>query len=118
MKAYSRADRIAEEIRKTVGGHWDAEMAEHSPGMVTFTYVRLSKDLRHATIYYSFLSKEENNEAVADYIQAKSKQLRQVVGSQLRVRHVPELTFKYDPSIQEGVRIEQLLNEIKSDKRE
>ena len=118
MKSFSRADRVAEEIRKLIAGHWDAEMADRTPGMITFTQVRLSKDLRYATVYFSFLGEEDQRDKVIEFLGSRRKQIRLAVGKQLRVRHIPELTFKYDPSVQEGLRIEQLLNEIKRDKEE
>jgi len=116
VKSFSRADRVAEEIRKLVAGHWDAEKADRTPGMVTFTQVRLSKDLRYATVYFSFLGEENQRDKVIEFLGSRRKQIRQIIGKQLHIRHIPELTFKFDPSVQEGLRIEELLHEIKRDK--
>ena len=41
-----------------------------------------------------------------------------MIGSKLRLRNIPEFNFKFDPSIEEGIRIERLLNEIKRDGQE
>ena len=84
--------------------------------MVTFTQVRLTGDLRNATVYFSHLGETEELDGVIEYFQRENWQIRKLVGRQLRIRHIPELAFKFDPSIQEGLKIERLLNEIKSDK--
>ncbi len=118
MKQFKRADRVAEEIRRIASEVWDAEMAPRLPGMLTFTRVDLTADLRYAKIYYSYLGTPADRDRVADFLFHKNKVMRRLIGSNLRVRNIPEFVFKFDPSIEEGVRIEELLNEIKRDKQE
>jgi ribosome-binding factor A len=55
---------------------------------------------------------------VAAYFDRHRARIRSQVGRNLHVRYIPELVFTYDPSIEHGARIEQLLDEIKSEKRE
>lgn len=83
--------------------------------MITFTHVKLTDDLRYATAYYSCLGSDEQRQVTADYLEGEKKKIRQMVSRNLRLRFAPEFTFKFDHSIEEGIRIEQLLNEIKSD---
>lgn len=118
MKQFSRSDRVAEEMRRLLSQVWEEEYAESAPGMVTITHVRLSKDLRYATAYYSFLGSAEDREWNDNLLLRETKKLRHLLGRRIRLRHIPELTFKFDPSIEEGIRIERLLNEINSDKKE
>lgn len=91
-------------------------MTGHWKGLVTFTQVRLTGDLRNATVYYSHLGDADELPRITEYFQRENWQIRKLVGRGLRIRHIPELAFKFDPSIQEGLKIERLLNEIKSDK--
>jgi len=83
--------------------------------MLTFTHVKLTNDLQHAKIYYSFLGTQENRRLVEEYLAREKWRIRSRIGKQLRVRNIPEIEFKFDPSIEEGLRIEQLLNEINSE---
>ena len=53
---------------------------------------------------------------IAGYLESHSGRIRSQVGRQMHIRHIPELAFVFDPSVEEGIRIEQLLNEIKSDR--
>jgi ribosome-binding factor A len=84
--------------------------------MVTFTRVRLTDDLRYAKAYYSFLGSDEDRDKVEAFFAREAKRIRSQVGRGLHVRHIPELSFHFDPSVEEGIRIEQLLNEIKRDR--
>jgi ribosome-binding factor A len=115
MRQFKRSTRLAEQMLRDISELMRVELTDNLPGMVTFTRVRLSDDLRHANVYYSYLGPEGKREEAAAYLERERKRIRQLLGSRLRVRHVPELLFKYDPSIEEGIKIERLLNEIKSD---
>jgi ribosome-binding factor A len=114
MRQFKRANRLAEQILRDLSNLMENELAALGAGMVTFTHVKLSDDLRYATAYYSVLGKENDRQVIADYLENEKKHIRHNVGSNLRLRYIPEFTFKYDSSIEEGIRIEQLLNEIKS----
>jgi ribosome-binding factor A len=114
MRQFKRADRLAEQILRDLSNLMENELVGLGAGMATFTHVKLSDDLRHAKVYYSVLGKENDRQVIADYLEREKKHIRHILGGNLRLRHIPEFTFKYDPSIEEGIRIEQLLNEIKS----
>ncbi len=115
MKQYRRSTRLAEQMLRDISQLMEVELAESLAGMVTFTRVRVTEDLRYATVYYSVLGEEQDRRQAADYFEREHRRIRKRVGANLRIRHIPELRFKFDPSIEEGIRIEQLLNEIKDD---
>ncbi len=94
----------------------ERDLAEFAGGMVTFTRVKLTDDLRYAKVYYSFLGTPEDRARVDEYLARRKNKIRHDVGKNLRVRNIPELTFKFDPSVEEGLRIEQLLNEINDER--
>ncbi len=118
MKQFKRSTRIGEQILRDISILMQNELSDQIPGMVTFTHVRVSDDLQHATAYYSVLGKATDREAVAGYFAHERKHLQHLIGRNLRLRRVPELTFKFDTSIEEGIRIEQLLDEIKDNSKE
>jgi ribosome-binding factor A len=87
--------------------------------LVTFTGVDVSRDLAHATVYYSTLgatttaaSADEVEAGAASALRAAGSHLRGVVGRQMRIRQVPRLEFAVDPGIVAGQRIEEILREI------
>lgn len=117
LRQFKRSSRIAEQILREVSGFVDSELAHKMTCMITFTQVRVSTDLRYATIYYSYLGENQDSGAVEQFLDREKKRVRQYVGHRLNIRFIPELIFKFDPSVREGIRIEQLLNEIKDDSK-
>ncbi len=117
MKQFSRSDRLGGQILKDTSEYMDRVLAEKIEGMITFTYARLSKDLQYVTLYYSFLGNDEKRKSSQNFLDARKKEIRKHVGQFIRARHIPEFTFKFDPSIEEGQKIERLLNEIADERK-
>jgi ribosome-binding factor A len=115
VRQFKRSDRVSEQMLRDISVIFETELRDDSPGLITFTRVKLTSDLRIATVYYSTLGDDERRERVAEFLQRNTKKVRGLVGRGLRMRHIPELSFTFDPSIEEGIKIEKLLNEIKSD---
>jgi len=113
MRQFKRSQRLGMQIQRDISGLLERELAERVPGLVTFTHVKLSDDLRNARVYYSYLGDPEDRARVDKYLTSERRRIRSQVGQNLHVRHVPEINFKFDPSVEEGMRIEQLLDEIK-----
>jgi ribosome-binding factor A len=88
----------------------------HDPGIgfVTITRVQMTPDLQQARIFYTALGDAQARKNTARAIERAGPFLRRQVGSRLRLKRVPELTFLYDESIAGQDRIEQLLNEIRT----
>ncbi len=115
MRQFKRSQRLGQQMHRDISQLMERELSELTRGMLTFTRVKLSDDLRYATVYYSFLGTPEDQTKVEEYLVRHNGRIRSQVGKSMRVRNIPELTFKFDPSVEEGLRIEQLLNEIKSE---
>ncbi len=118
MAQFKRSSRIGEQVLRDISALLVTELNDDAPGMITFTHVRVTDDLRYATIYYSCLGQEKEQIEAADFLEREKKRIRHMVGKGLTMRHIPEFRFKFDPSIKEGIKIERLLNEIKDESRE
>ncbi|UCE23520.1 MAG: 30S ribosome-binding factor RbfA [Candidatus Zixiibacteriota bacterium] len=118
MRQFKRSSRVGEQVLRDISELVGTGLSDETPGMITFTRVRVTDDLRSATIYYSCLGAQEKQREVAGYLEREKKRIRHLVGKNLRLRHIPEFYFKFDPSVEEGIKIERLLNEIKSDTEE
>jgi ribosome-binding factor A len=118
MRQFKRSQRLGVQIQRDISLLLQTELAGQIPGMVTLTHVKLSDDLRYARCFYSYLGRQEDLALVDEFFLRESKHLRSLVGRNLRIRHIPELSFKYDPSVEHGARIEQLLEEINKDRRD
>lgn len=115
MRQFKRSQRLGPQILRDISQLMERELSEVSRGMLTFTRVKLSDDLRYATVYYSFLGEADDRKRVEEHLARNNGRIRSQIGKSLRVRIIPELTFKFDPSVEEGIRIEKLLDEIKSE---
>lgn len=112
--AYNRSERVAEEIRKEVATMLFGEIHDPRIGFVTITKVQVSKDLRHAKVYFSILGSDEEKEKTMEGLQSSSGYMRREIGKRLKLRYFPELTFKFDDSLEYASRIEKIIKEIKS----
>ena len=115
MSQGSRPDRVADQIRSELAMLLAREVHDPGIGFVTITRVQVSPDLQHARVYYTALGDEQGASRART---ARSHRaipfLRRQIGSRLRLKRVAELEFVYDQSIAGQDRIEQLLNEIRS----
>lgn len=80
---------------------------------VTVTHVRMTRDLQHARVYYTTLSDTATRQVTARALRRATPFLRGQLGRRIRVRHVPELIFVYDESIEREHRIAHILKELR-----
>ena len=114
MAQGSRPDRIADQIRRELGLLLSREVHDPGIGFVTITRVQVTHDLQLARVFYTALGDDATRTNSARAIERAARFLRQQLGSRLRLRRVPELTFLYDESIAGQDRIERLLDEIRA----
>lgn len=112
-----RSDRLAEEIKREMSQIFREEMKDPRMNMVSITRVEVSNDISHARIYVSVMGNEEDRAKVEKALQGARGYLRSEIGSRISLRRVPELTFKIDRSIEHGVHIASLLNQLKKEEK-
>jgi ribosome-binding factor A len=86
-------------------------------GFVTVTGVDTSPDLRQATVYVSVLGSEKKREATIAGLQSSHGVLQSRVNRELRLKRTPQLTFEYDPTVERGARLSQLIDELNADEQ-
>ena len=84
-------------------------------GLVTVTGVDTAPDLRHATVYVSVLGSPRKRQATLAGLTAAHGLLQGRLARELRMKRTPQLTFEYDPSVERGVRMTQLIDELAPD---
>jgi ribosome-binding factor A len=112
-----RMRRVNESVRQVlseaVGGLKDPRI-----GFVTITGVVTSPDLRHARVFVSVLGTETKQMQTLAALQAAHSVLQAQLARELRLKRTPQLAFEYDPSVERGVRISQLIDELAPDDSE
>ena len=113
-----RPDRIGEEIRKII-----SDMLLHGlkdprlDSMISITAVDVTSDYIYATVYFTVLgmgagtSEEALEDVIAGFESSKGF-IRKRVGSELRLKHTPELIFKVDHSLEYGRHIDEIIETL------
>lgn len=114
-----RSERLGEEIRKIVSDMLLRELKDPrlSSGMVSVSAVQVSPDGSYATVYITVLglgpegadSQKTQEDALAALHSAKGL-IKREIGRQVKLRHIPELTFKMDTSMEYGRHIEEIIH--------
>lgn len=118
MRQFKRSQRVGNQILRDVRKLLDQECAANLKALVTFTDVEVTDDLRYASIYYSVLGQENDKLETARYFGRIRKRVQSQIGRLLSIKQTPEIVFKFDPSIERGQRIEQILKDIAKDEDE
>jgi ribosome-binding factor A len=109
--ATPRMRRINEMLREVVGAAVATELSDPRIGFVTVTSVETSPDLRAAKVYVSVLGSEEEREATLEGLRSSHGVIQAKIAKETRMKRTPTLSFHYDSTIEEGVRISRLLEE-------
>ena len=112
MSQGSRPERVADQIRGELASLLAREVHDPGIGFVTLTRVQVSPDLQQARVFYTALGDDQARRKSARAIQRATPFLRRQIGSRLRLKRTPELSFIYDDSIAGQDRIEQILSEL------
>src|SRR5437764_217534 len=107
--------RRVDEAVKEVLSEGIGELKDPRIGFVTVTGVRTSPDLRHARVFVSVLGSERKREQTLAGLAAAHGVLQARVARELRLKRTPQLAFEYDPTVERGVRMTQLIDELAPD---
>ncbi|HET9094350.1 MAG TPA: 30S ribosome-binding factor RbfA [Solirubrobacteraceae bacterium] len=110
--AGARMRRVDEAMRAVLSDAIAKDLQDPRVGFVTVTGVKTSPDLRHARVFVSVLGGEEQRAASLEGLQAAHGFLQGRIAHSLRLKHTPALTFDYDPSVDHGMRITEILAEV------
>jgi ribosome-binding factor A len=110
---YQRAERVGDLLLELIAELLRREIRDPRVGAVTLTHAKVSKDLRHARIYFDVLGQENRNDVLAG-LKSATGFIRSKVAKQLNLRFVPAIEFSHDQSEDEAQRIDILLDQVKS----
>jgi ribosome-binding factor A len=109
-----RMRRVNEAVREVVS-QGVGELKDPRIGFVTVTGVETSPDLRHARVFVSVLGSDAKRAKTLDGLAAAHGVLQARVARELRMKRTPQLAFEYDPTVERGVRMTQLIDELAPD---
>ena len=106
--------RVNEAVREVVS-EAVGELKDPRIGFVTVTGVETSRDLRQATVFVSVLGSAAKRAKTLDGLAAAHGVLQARLARELRMKRTPQLAFEYDPTVERGVRMTQLIDELAPD---
>jgi ribosome-binding factor A len=109
-----RMRRVNESVRQVLAEALP-DLKDPRIGLVTITGVVTSADLRIATVYVSVLGNARKRRSTLAGLEAAHGLLQGHLARQLRMKRTPQLTFEYDLSVERGVRMTQLIDELAPD---
>jgi ribosome-binding factor A len=112
-----RMRRVNEALREVLS-EATADLKDPRIGFLTVTGVRASPDLRHATVYVSVLGSQRKRAETLAGLESSRAVLQSRVNRELHLKRTPQLTFEYDRTPEEGVRLSRLIDELSPDARD
>ena len=111
-KPFSRSERVSQQVLKTINDILTREMDLRKYGFITFSSVKMTADLKHATLYYSVLNPTKKIEIINQELNLLVPVFRKFLSASLNLRSTPTLKFFYDDSFEQFEKIDKLIKEI------
>jgi len=105
-RRYARTLRVNEVVHEVLADELE-RCSDPRLTMVTVTGVEVSPDLRHATVFYAALGRQDDATRAA--LRSAAPHLRARLGEEVRLKYLPKLHFREDPAIEQGQRVEEIL---------
>ena len=113
---FKRSERVAGQLRRDLAKLIQQELKDPEVGFVSLSDVEVTRDLSHAKVYITVFEPDKAQESLKALRRA-STFLRLRLAKELRLRHVPELHFIHDDSVEKGSHIDELIAKaLNSDK--
>ncbi len=109
-KSFNRTDRVSALLRRELGALVHEVVREHGLDSSSVSDVEVTRDMAHAKVFVTVLMPERATETVKA-LNALAPEIRHQLARAVRMRHVPELRFHYDSSVERGERIDRLLRD-------
>ena len=112
MQGVDRTRRVAELIRRALADIIRDRLPDRGLGLLSITATEITRDLSRATVFITILGEEEDQQRATEILNEESRALRYELSRTLNLRHTPEIEFRYDFSIERGVRLSRLIDDL------
>ncbi len=115
MLAGKRAVRIGDLLLREIADLLTRRVKDPRVKGVTLTGVLVSRDLKHARVYYSIIGDEGAILEIQSGLDSAKGFIKREIGLRLELKYVPDIVFKHDPSLERGEHMERVFQKIKTD---
>ena len=116
MPQGDRSARVGEEFREVLAEEIQ-KLKDPRVGFVTVTGVKVTRDLRHAWVFYTSFGDDSARAGTRAALRSARPYLRTVLGRQVRLKSLPELGFEEDATVEEAQRIDDLIARMRAQER-
>lgn len=109
-----KIERIGSSLVKEISYVLMTEIKDPDIKFVTITDCKVTNDLSYAKVYYTVLD-DNKKDVIASSLKNAAGFIRKQLFDRVDIRHMPELEFVYDESIEYGNKIEKIIEEIHED---
>ena len=113
-----RPERFQEALRQEISLIVQNEIKDPRLGFITITKVDLTKDLRYARVYFSVLGKDADKNKALKGLNSAKGYIKGLVADRIKLRFMPEISFKIDDTLENTQHIYELLNKLERPKEE
>ncbi len=116
-KNENRLNRINEELKKEMSHIISFELKNPDvTGLISVTKVKITPDLKYAKVYISMLNSKNENRTI-EALKNSAGFIRSLIAKRINLRITPELVFEKDDSMEYGMKIDSILEELKKDEK-
>ena len=112
MLSGDRSDRVGDQILRELSYLLIQKINDPRLQGVTLTEVKMTKDLRIAYVYFSFVGPEEYLKEIREGFKSAKGFIRKEIARCLSLRYVPDIQFRHDNSLEYGQKIDKLLDSV------
>jgi ribosome-binding factor A len=111
-----RVDRIEEQLRMEISEIVEREIQDPRVHFVTMSRVKVTPDLGHARVFITVLGSPDDRKKALQGLRSAANFVKRSLAKRLHhLRRIPDLIFEYDETIEKDMRLEQLLDQIKTE---
>ena len=109
----TRQAKVQQLIKHEISDIITREFKDPRIGFVTITDVEVTGDMRHARVFISVLGNEEDKKRNIKILTNASHFIRGSLAKRMEMKNTPEIEFKLDTTADQGIRIMELLEQVK-----
>jgi ribosome-binding factor A len=109
----SRSVRLGQQLQREIALILQREFKDPRVGFVTITRVELSKDLRHAKVFFSCLGDAHQVARSQEGLDHATAFIRHLIKQRFRLKVIPEIVFRFDETIAGSIKLSETLEQLK-----
>ena len=113
-----RLARVTENVKEMISLLIDRKIKDPRVEFVTVTGVEVSADLRHCKVFFSTLGGKKEHDRALVGLESASGYIRGELGKRLRMKYTPAIRFYFDETVEQGERIDRIINRLKAKEKE